>query len=93
MSFTKGISGYWSLSNATVNLVGSDSASFRFENTPVLSEISLAAPIERSFHCSRFGALYPSKGTGNHTFAIDLRGFQVCRVMIIEIQLRLINHV
>jgi len=77
MGFTKGLSGYWSMSDATVSLKGQDVAEFVFNKVPVLSEISMAAPIERSFHCSRFGSLYPARREGNHTFFIDIRGFQV----------------
>lgn len=50
---------------------------FDFANAQLISEIGLYAPDTMSFHCSRFGPLYPAEVGGNHTFALDLLGFQI----------------
>lgn len=78
MSFIQSpLAQYWTLEKASVNLKGSDVAKFDFPNVALFSEYDLTAPLGLSYHCSRFGPLYPSKPEGNHTFFIDLRGFQV----------------
>lgn len=69
---------YWVMSNATANLKGTETGKpFDFANSVLISDIGLYAPDSHSFHCSRFGSLYPAEGGGNHSFAIDLNHFQV----------------
>jgi len=50
-----------------------------FDQMKLLSTIKLDVPVGLSFHCSRFGPLYPAvnPNEGNHTIKIDLKGFQV----------------
>jgi len=83
-NFTKdGGGGYWSLLNLTVDLTGYEGKpdnSFAFKGVPLFSEIGLYAPDPLSFHCSRFGPVFPPFGKGdqrNHSFVIDFLGFQV----------------
>jgi V-type H+-transporting ATPase S1 subunit len=73
--------GYWGMKNATVSLEGSDSAQFRFTDVQLSSAVPISVPVGWSFHCSRFGSFRPLQKPEelkqNHTFTIDIRGFQM----------------
>lgn len=80
MTLDKGKMGYYKLTNTTVTLKGKDSKSFDFNEVRLSSAVDLTVPEDRSFHCSRFGSMYPLEDLAdkNHTFTIDIKGFQVC---------------
>lgn len=78
------------MSDATVILKGSDFKAFDFPETRLASAVDLTVPGDRSFHCSRFGSLYPrgkQSETQNQTqtFTIDIKGFQVNAPLLIFI--------
>lgn len=86
MTFEKGKMGYYKMNNATVTLKGKDSKAFDFPDVKLSSAVDLTVPEDKSFHCSRFGSLYPREDPDKnhtHTFSIDIKGFQVCTYVIL----------
>lgn len=80
------VGGYFILSNTTANIHGQVTV----ENKPnnfgnqthpfqLITEIALEAPRERSFHCNRFGRLYPDANAviGNFTPAVEFIKLQM----------------
>lgn len=78
-------------------LSGEDSGSFNFENVQLASAVQMVLPLTWSFHCSKFGKLYPrdrktddradlKADDQTHTFGIDFIGFQVGLVLKLSIR-------
>lgn len=79
LTFELGKMGYYKITNLTATLKGKDSQSFDFTEVRLSSNVELIVPKDNSFHCSRYGSLYPLEylPERNHTFSIDIKGFQV----------------
>ncbi len=78
MTFERKKMGYYKMTNAIATLKGKDSQSFDFKDVRLFSDVDLTVPKDTSFHCSRFGNLYPLEHlANNHTFTINIKGFQI----------------
>jgi hypothetical protein len=77
--------GYWSVTNYTLSAKAQmdKSGALNFENMDMISYGDMSAPLQRSFHCGRFGPIFrklknkEEDRTFNFTPSIELLDFQV----------------
>ena len=79
MTIKAGGTGYWGLSNTTATVVYKSPDQLNLQSKPMISSITMEAPLGQSFTCGRFGKLYPAfrANTGNFTPVIEFSGVQV----------------